>query len=98
MKCGRTATFTIRAGIKELPIKEHHYTVGPEMPAIQCLIDGCEHRTPDVEPVMTKDDVLTAMRRFAVREDNTMVARATLHNLQDRDEPIRAFGARLKGL
>lgn len=39
---------------------------------------------------MTEDDVLTAMRRLAVREENTMVARAALHNLkQDRDEPIR---------
>ena len=47
---------------------------------------------------MAEDDVLKAMRRLAVREENTMVARATLHNLrQDRDEPIRAYGARLKG-
>jgi hypothetical protein len=47
---------------------------------------------------MTEDQVFTAMRRLAVREENTMVARVTLHNMrQDRDEPIRAYGARLKG-
>ena len=39
-----------------------------------------------------------AMRKLAVREENTMVARVTLHNMrQDRDEPIRAYGPRLKG-
>ena len=38
------------------------------------------------------------MRRLAIREENTMVARVTLHNMrQDRDEPIRAYGARLHG-
>ena len=38
------------------------------------------------------------VRRLAIREENTMVARVTLHNMrQDRDEPIRAFGARLRG-
>ena len=47
---------------------------------------------------MTEDEVFAAMRRLAVREENTMVARVTLHNMrQDRDEPIRAYGARLRG-
>ena len=47
---------------------------------------------------MTEDDVFTAMRRLAVREENAMVARVTLKNMrQDQDEPIRAYGARLKG-
>ena len=46
----------------------------------------------------TEGEVLTAMRKLAVREENTMVARVTLHNMrQDRDEPVRAFGARLRG-
>ena len=46
----------------------------------------------------TEDEVLTAMRSLAVREENTMVARVTLQNMrQDRDEPIRAYGARLRG-
>ena len=47
---------------------------------------------------MTEEEVFTAMKRLAIREKNTMVARVTLHNMrQDRDEPVRAFGARLRG-
>ena len=47
---------------------------------------------------MTEEEVFTAMKRLAIREENTMVARVTLHNMrQDRDEPVRAFGARLRG-
>ena len=47
---------------------------------------------------MAEDEVFTAIRRLAIREENTMVARVTLHNMrQDRDEPICAFGARLRG-
>ena len=44
------------------------------------------------------DNVLAAIRKLAVREENTMVARVTLHNMrQDRDESVRNFGARLRG-
>ncbi|XP_064403513.1 uncharacterized protein LOC135348996 [Halichondria panicea] len=47
---------------------------------------------------MTEDEVFAAMKKLAVREENTMIARVTLHNMrQDRDEPIRAYGARLRG-
>ena len=47
---------------------------------------------------MSKDEVLIAIRRLAVREESTMVARATLLSMrQDRDEPVRAFVARLRG-
>lgn len=43
-------------------------------------------------------EVLTAIRTLAVREENVMVARVALHNMrQDREEPVRAFGARLRG-
>ena len=46
----------------------------------------------------SETDVLAAIRLLAVRDENTMVARVTLHNMrQDRDEPIRNFGARLRG-
>lgn len=46
----------------------------------------------------TEEKVLAAIKKLAVMEGNTMVARVTLHNmLQDRDELIRAFGARLRG-
>ena len=43
-------------------------------------------------------DVLAAIKRLAVREENSMVARVQLHNMhQDRDETVRSFGARLRG-
>lgn len=46
----------------------------------------------------TANDVLAAIKKLAVREENTMVARVQLHNMcQDRDETIRSFGARLRG-
>ncbi len=44
------------------------------------------------------DDVLTAIKKLAVRQENTMVSRVTLHNMrQDRDEPVRSYFARLNG-
>ena len=44
-----------------------------------------------------EQDVLAAMRRLAVREENTMVARVALQNMiQNTDEPIRTFAARLR--
>lgn len=43
-------------------------------------------------------DVLAAIKKLAVREENSMVARVALHNMrQDRDETVRSFGARLRG-
>ena len=46
----------------------------------------------------TEEEVLAAIKSLAVREENTMVARVTLHEMrQDRDEPIRSFAARIKG-
>ena len=44
------------------------------------------------------DEVLAAIKQLAIREENVMVARVALHNMsQDRDEPIRAYAARLRG-
>ena len=44
------------------------------------------------------DTILAAIKTLAVRQENTMIARTTLHAMrQDRDEPARAFGARLRG-
>ena len=38
------------------------------------------------------------IKTLAVRQENTIVARATLHNMrQDQDETIRSFEARIKG-
>ena len=46
----------------------------------------------------TEDEVLAAIKVLAVREENTMVARVGLYEMrQDIDEPIRKFGARIKG-
>ena len=46
----------------------------------------------------SEQEVLNAIEALAVRRENSMVARATLHDMrQDRDEPIRAFGARIRG-
>ena len=46
----------------------------------------------------TELQVKNSMKTLAVRQENTMVARVQLQQLrQDRDEPIRAFSARLRG-
>ena len=46
----------------------------------------------------TEDQVLASIKKLAVREENTMVARVTLHEMrQDHPEPIRSFGARIQG-
>ena len=45
-----------------------------------------------------EEEILTLVRRLAVREENTMVARVALHNMrQDRDETVRSFSARIRG-
>ena len=47
----------------------------------------------------TEEVVLNAIKRLAVIEENTMVARVRLHNMQqDHGESIRCFCARLRGL
>ena len=46
----------------------------------------------------TEQQVLTAIRTLAVREESSMVARAALYNMkQDREESVRAFCARIRG-
>ena len=46
----------------------------------------------------TLTEVMQAIQKLAVREENAMIARFTLHQMvQDADEPIRNFGARIKG-
>ena len=42
--------------------------------------------------------VMASICKLAVREEDTMVARVSLHNMrQDRDETVRGIGARLQG-
>ena len=46
----------------------------------------------------TVDEVMAAIKKLAVREENTMVAGVQLHNMkQDQDETISSFGAHLRG-
>ena len=46
----------------------------------------------------TEDEILSAMKRLAVKEENTMVSRLNLHNIhQEPGEHISNFVARLKG-
>ena len=46
----------------------------------------------------SEEDLLTAIKALAVREENPKVARVALSRMvQDRGEPIRAFAARLRG-
>ena len=45
----------------------------------------------------TQTEVLKAIKCLAVREENKMVARVSLHNMrQDHDEAIRLFAAHLR--
>ena len=69
------------------------------------LMECCEetlrrdlHRSD--KEISTKEEttILTAIRRLAVREENTMVSRVVLHSMhQDRDEGVRNFAAKLSG-
>ena len=69
------------------------------------LLECCDEQlwkdlTRNIEGTLTgktEDEVLAAIKTLAVREENVMVARVTLYNMkQDRGEPIRAYGARLR--
>lgn len=47
---------------------------------------------------LPEQTVLANIKTLAVRQENIMVARVQLQNMcQDRDEPVRAFAARLRG-
>lgn len=46
----------------------------------------------------TEAEVKAAIKLLAVREENTMVARVALYEMrQDDEEPIRSYGARIRG-
>ena len=46
----------------------------------------------------TEQEILSAMKKLAVCEENTLVARVTLHNMrQDHEETVQSFAARLHG-
>ena len=46
----------------------------------------------------SEQNVISAIQKLAVRQENTMVARVTLSNMkQDPDEPVRRYAAKLMG-
>ncbi len=56
------------------------------------------HRTDSQLCSKSVDVILSTIRSLAVREENTLVSRLTLHSMrQDRDEGTRNFAARLRG-
>ena len=69
------------------------------------LLECCEetvrrdlHRSDKSISSKGEGAILNAIKRLAVREENTMVSRVILHNMhQDHDEGIRNFAARLSG-
>ena len=78
------------------------YVKATKLDKIIQLLECCDEQ---LRKDLTRDagGTLTGMTRpsvrsLAVREENTMVARVTLHNMrQDRDEPVRTYGASLRG-
>ena len=77
---------------------------GPD--AVYQLLDCCEEELRrDLARLFgdlskaTESTVLQRIQELAVRAENVLVAREELHNCrQDREEPVRAFCARLKGI
>ena len=69
------------------------------------LLECCDENlrkdlTRTFGPLATKDEktIIANIKTLAVRQENVMVARVQLSQMrQDRDEPIRAFAARLRG-
>ena len=46
----------------------------------------------------SEEELIDGMKKFAVREENPMVARVELHSMvQGHDEAVRVFGARVRG-
>ena len=68
---------------------------------LECCEEGLRKdvtRTFGALSSSTEEAVLSNMKTLAVRQENIMVARVQLQQMrQDRDEPVRAFAARLRG-
>ena len=74
------------------------YLRGPDI--VYELLECCDDITRTFGALLGKDEstVLDNMKTLAVRKENIMVARVQLQQMrQDRDEPVRAFAARLRG-
>ena len=68
---------------------------------LECCDDSLRRdltRTYGSLSACTEATALANVKSLAVRQENVMVARVQLQNMrQDRDEPVRAFTARLRG-
>ncbi len=90
-------------------IRWHEYKTGSKLQGDDVVTQLLECCTEDLRKDLTRanrgsltnkteQEVLTLMQALAVRKENTMVARVSLHNMkQDRDETVRSFIARIKG-
>ena len=60
------------------------------------LLECCDD---ELKKVLTREaNVMIAIKTLAVRKENIMAARVAFANmLQDRNETMRSFGARIKG-
>ena len=83
--------------------KQATHLTGPDVvfQLLECCDEGLRKDLTRTFGALASSDELTIlsnMRMLAVRQENIMVARVKLHQMrQDRDEPIRAFAARLRG-
>ncbi len=68
---------------------------------LECCDEGLRKDLTRTFGALTLKDertILTNIKSLAVRQENIMVARVQLQQMrQDRDEPVRAFAARLRG-
>ena len=74
-----------------------------------CVIQLLEYCDEDLQKDLTRatgdtlttkieEKVLAAVKILAVREENAMVARVTLNEMQkERNKPMRSFGGRVRG-
>ena len=72
-----------------------------KMQLLECCDESLRrdlHRSDKTISSKNETAILSAIRRLAVREENTMVSRVLLQSMhQDRDEGVRNFAARLNG-
>ena len=84
------------------------YKLATRIPAGDTVIQLLECTTEDLRKDINRNygtltnhtevEALKKIKKFAVKAENILVARAKLQNItQDRDETVRAFCARLKG-
>ena len=72
-----------------------------KMQLLECCDESIRrdlHRSDKTISSKSETSILSAIKRLADREENTMVSRVLLQSMdQDRDEGVRNFAARLNG-